>query len=439
MQTPRTVPEVSAHQHGIRRILIKYNTKAELIWKFSHVPAQSIVRQYLAKSLHEKALFRSQHFNLYAGKSNEVMKSQLIETTSKNSIYSHRLQKLNSIMDESTSLVYHSDDEYDSYHTVKINRRTKVILYTAVGLLGFITLWVFTMVLPSYYIPQAVSLKPINHISQLNVSFETGKGRKQVKRIIMIGDIHGHYDEFRQLLRRVEYNKKDDELLVLGDFVTKGPDSFKVLDYLIDHKIECILGNHEYYVLQYYANFHALDQPSFHLRETQPSNHIWINGAFNDDPEYLFAKKLQPHHVKYINHCSVIKELGMVPVGDGVAPGVAVHAGLRPDLKLSQQDPIDNLEMRSLIGPFYNETTSDPDAPFAKSWSKIYNSKHGKAPAEYVVYYGHDAGRGLKLKEYTKGLDSGCDKGGKLTAAVISSSKKKTKIRLEEEVVQVDC
>ena len=342
-------------------------------------------------------------------------------------------------MSESTPLI-HGDDEYDPYYTPKSNKRTKIFLYIIAGLLGLVTLWVFTVVLPSYYIPEAVSLKPINHISQLNGSFEIEQGKRKVDRIIMIGDIHGHYDEFRKLLKKVNYDKKHDELLVLGDFVTKGPDSFKMLDYLIDHKIECVVGNHEYYVLQYYAEFHGLDQPSFLLNgESQPASSIWNKGAFNDDPEYLFAKKLQPRHVKYINKCSVIKELGMVPVGDGTAPGVAVHAGLRPDLELAQQDPIDNLEMRSLIGPFYNETTSDPDAPFAKSWSKIYNSKHGKAPANHVVYYGHDAGRGLKLKEYTKGLDSGCDKGGKLTAAVISSIKKKGKVKLEEEIVQIGC
>lgn len=342
-------------------------------------------------------------------------------------------------MSESAPLLHQEGDEYVSKHTNTLNKRTKVTLYTIVGLLGLATLWVFTIVLPSYYIPEAVPLKPIKHISQLNTTFVAGEEQKHIKRIIMIGDIHGHYHEFKQLLKKVRYNKREDELLVLGDFVTKGPDSFRVLDYLIEHKIECIVGNHEYYVLQYYALFHALDQPRFLLNDGQHVSHIGTDGVFNDDPEYLFAKKLQPHHVEYINQCSVIKELGIAPVGKDVAPGVAVHAGIRPDLKLSQQNPIDNLEMRSLIGPHFNETTSDPDAPFAKSWSKVYNSKHGEAPANYVVYYGHDAGRGLKLKKYTKGLDSGCDKGGKLTAAVISSGENKGKLKLEEEIVQIDC
>ncbi|KAI5970119.1 hypothetical protein CANMA_000730 [Candida margitis] len=343
-------------------------------------------------------------------------------------------------MTESTPLLNERGDELDAYESISVKRRTKILLYTVTGLLGFITLWVFTMVLPSYYIPEAVPLKPINHISQLKATFEPDSAGKQINRLIMIGDIHGHYNEFRQLLKKVKYSKTKDELLVLGDFITKGPDSFKVLDYLVDHEIECIFGNHEFYVLQYYSSFHGLESPRFHSDNTQFSNLAGTRGAFNDDPEYLLAKKLQPHHVRYINSCSVIKKLGKVPLEDGgVAPGVAVHAGLRPDLELREQDPVDNLEMRSLIGPFYNETTSYPDTPFAKSWSKIYNSKHGEKPANYVVYYGHDAGRGLKLKEYTKGLDSGCDKGGKLTAAVISLRLKKGQLRLEEEIVQVGC
>jgi hypothetical protein len=49
-----------------------------------------------------------------------------------------------------------------------------------------------------------------------------------------------------------------------------------------------------------------------------------------------------------------------------------------------------------------------------------------------TVLYGHDAKSGLSLKEYTKGLDSGCVKGGKLTALVISDGG-------QQKTVQVRC
>lgn len=49
-----------------------------------------------------------------------------------------------------------------------------------------------------------------------------------------------------------------------------------------------------------------------------------------------------------------------------------------------------------------------------------------------TVIYGHDAKTGLAIREYTKGLDSGCVKGGKLTALVIEDGGKQS-------LVQVNC
>lgn len=36
-----------------------------------------------------------------------------------------------------------------------------------------------------------------------------------------------------------------------------------------------------------------------------------------------------------------------------------------------------------------------------------------------TVIYGHDSRRGLQLRRWTKGLDTGCVKGGRLTALII--------------------
>ena len=49
-----------------------------------------------------------------------------------------------------------------------------------------------------------------------------------------------------------------------------------------------------------------------------------------------------------------------------------------------------------------------------------------------TVIYGHDAKRGLQVHKYTKGLDSACVRGGKLTALVISAGG-------AQEIFQVDC
>lgn len=49
-----------------------------------------------------------------------------------------------------------------------------------------------------------------------------------------------------------------------------------------------------------------------------------------------------------------------------------------------------------------------------------------------TIIYGHDAKTSLKIRTYAKGLDSGCVKGGKLTALVIEDDG-------TQKIVQVKC
>lgn len=49
-----------------------------------------------------------------------------------------------------------------------------------------------------------------------------------------------------------------------------------------------------------------------------------------------------------------------------------------------------------------------------------------------TVIYGHDAKVGLNIRPYTKGLDSACVTGGKLTALVIETGGKQS-------IVQTSC
>lgn len=268
-------------------------------------------------------------------------------------------------------------------------------------------------------------------------------------RHILIGDIHGQKKELQALLRKVKYNKKRDHLLVLGDFISKGPDSLGVVDELIDLGAKCIMGNHEYYVLQYYAKYHGLDDPHF-VKDGKKRPHNAFADGYEQDPEFQLARKLQPQQVEFINNCPVMYSFGKVPVhskktigSQKTGNGVAVHAGLRWDSTrdLNDQDPLECLQMRSYIGPHYNETTDDPSEEGAVSWSKIWNEKHEDSlrKDDYVVYYGHDARRGLKLKPWSKGLDAGCVKGDDLAAIVIWKEKTAKGPLYKEQVVKVPC
>lgn len=360
----------------------------------------------------------------------------------------------------------------------------KYSLYGVLTVVSLAVLYLFAFYLPGMFIPEPTDLHDIAKVGHLNVSLKpiTASRVKELglrtlelqdmpigqsnsleeeplpsssafkERLILVGDIHGHYIQFRKLLRKLNYDLEKDHLLLLGDFITKGPDSLKVLDYLVEHKVDCILGNHEFYVLKYYAQFHGLEQPRFAAtsKNDNYNDAISTRGGFNDDPEFLLAKKLLPSHVQYINQCSVIKTLGPVPLhskkhpdgGSGYANGIAVHAGLKWDMMpdLEDQNPVECLEMRSLIAPHYNETTDDPHAPGAVSWLKIWNQKQKELKKDgSVVFYGHDARRGLNLKKYAKGLDTGCDRGGQLSAMILWQQKEKDQIFYREQTERVHC
>ncbi|MEN7551652.1 metallophosphoesterase [Rapidithrix thailandica] len=66
-----------------------------------------------------------------------------------------------------------------------------------------------------------------------------------MRRTIVIGDIHGCYDEFRQLLEQI--GVRDEDLIIsLGDIVDRGNKSLELYRYFRERKNAIVLmGNHE--------------------------------------------------------------------------------------------------------------------------------------------------------------------------------------------------
>ena len=67
-------------------------------------------------------------------------------------------------------------------------------------------------------------------------------------RKIAIGDIHGCVKALEALIGHLEV-RSDDELIFLGDYVDRGPDSKGVIDFLLQLERQCnavfLMGNHE--------------------------------------------------------------------------------------------------------------------------------------------------------------------------------------------------
>jgi serine/threonine protein phosphatase 1 len=79
-------------------------------------------------------------------------------------------------------------------------------------------------------------------------------------RIIAIGDIHGHAVALDRLVEVIQLRERD-SVVMLGDYINRGPDSRGVIETLIALKKRChlvpILGNHEEMALDSRYDIHA--------------------------------------------------------------------------------------------------------------------------------------------------------------------------------------
>ncbi|KAG5357714.1 Bis(5'-nucleosyl)-tetraphosphatase, symmetrical [Yarrowia sp. C11] len=252
-------------------------------------------------------------------------------------------------------------------------------------------------------------------------------------RLILIGDIHGSFKQLKHLLEKADYNKKKDQLFFLGDFISKGEDSQGVVDFAMEHNALCVRGNHEDKLVVAYEKYHHLHHQK--TVKTPGGKHITRNGPANvladeDDLSEEFSAK----QMEYIASCPAIMRLGDISETGNLA--VAVHAGLMWNVpRLEDQDPDAVMRMRSLLPPKDTVYTEDDDGV---PWFEVWNDKiEDRAKKDRMtIFYGHDARQGLQLTKYTRGLDSGCVKGGKLNAMIITQKKNG---KFAEELVRVSC
>lgn len=74
-----------------------------------------------------------------------------------------------------------------------------------------------------------------------------------MSRTLAIGDIHGHFRALLKLEELVPF-RDDDQLVFLGDYIDRGPDSKEVIQWLIERhergNIVTLLGNHDQMMLE---------------------------------------------------------------------------------------------------------------------------------------------------------------------------------------------
>lgn len=68
----------------------------------------------------------------------------------------------------------------------------------------------------------------------------------------VIADIHGCYEEYRELIHKIKVSEEKDHLYILGDALDRGPEPMKVLlDIMKRRNVTYIIGNHDYLFLYF--------------------------------------------------------------------------------------------------------------------------------------------------------------------------------------------
>lgn len=197
-------------------------------------------------------------------------------------------------------------------------------------------------------------------------------------RTIVIGDIHGCYDELTELLEKAEVGKND-RIVSVGDLISKGPKSREVLElFMTDARFSSVLGNHDL-ALRRRWNGEDVD-----LKRSQKKTHKELKGE-------------KEAYVNFLNRLPFIIDLDT---------HLVVHAGLRPNVELCSQTTGDMTRMRTLGG----DRESDKGTP----WYHVY---HG----DKIVLFGHWPASEPRRGKKAIGLDTGCVYGFNLTAYIIET------------------
>ena len=213
-----------------------------------------------------------------------------------------------------------------------------------------------------------------------------------MSRTIVVGDVHGCAEELAALLTRVDLGA-DDDLVMVGDLVVRGPDPSGVIALVREHGGRSVRGNHEHRLL----TWRALHQGETHGAELSPQD----LKVMKSKGLKRTARLLSDEDWAYLEALPLTLPL---PCHEAAV----VHAGVLPGLPLEAQTARTLLYLRALDEAGRPIEERDCGTP----WGARYTG-----PPHIV--FGHYAQSQPQLHPWATGIDTGCVYGGRLTALVL--------------------
>lgn len=165
-----------------------------------------------------------------------------------------------------------------------------------------------------------------------------------MKRTLVISDIHGELDLFDRLLEKANYNNEQDQLILLGDYIDRGANSKGVIERVIELKENCAIvlkGNHDDLLVKSFNN------QSGAIEHWERAGGLTTLKSYDSDIESMNI----PDDIDFNKHAIFLENLDYYYE---LEEYIFVHAGIQPDLKLSDNDTHTFLWIRELFYEIYH-------------------------------------------------------------------------------------
>lgn len=159
-------------------------------------------------------------------------------------------------------------------------------------------------------------------------------------RVLAIGDVHGMYEKLIKLMDKIRFNPDEDMLIFLGDYIDRGPDPGRCLQYIFALQqqypdvVVCLMGNHEVMMSSYF------------MQKRGSYNNLIVDyaGSWLDNGGLETLKQLDEMDADTKEE--LLQWVMNLPVKYQYQDYFFCHAGVDPDVPLAVQNEFDMLWRR---------------------------------------------------------------------------------------------
>jgi hypothetical protein len=224
--------------------------------------------------------------------------------------------------------------------------------------------------LPREHIPRAAPLVPPSDDDDDDDDGRSTKPRVTGRRLVVVGDVHGHLQTLKALLKKIRFdNRQGDHLVLAGDIVTKGPDSRGVVKLAMELGASAVRGNQDDKVLAVAREIRRLAAANGEGDDVEPGDDEYTGEEEEDEEDderfdvetrrrihlRKVARSLSRSQLNWLRNLPLVLRIGPIPDARAApwnASTIAVvHGGLVPGVPLEKQDPWAVMNMRSLVYP----------------------------------------------------------------------------------------